>query len=136
MADIYEPWERLVKIVVLGRVLEVPENNILLRQLQYVAEDVGMGRYCWNAECRYCEVHYQRPGDPAEHSGLACRLRGMDGMRLVKVSPEIRWNMSDALARAPLEDAAPPPETEAPPPQTKRTEDPDDPPPPVLWDRE
>ena len=33
MADIYEPWERLVKIVVLGRVLEVPENNILLRQL-------------------------------------------------------------------------------------------------------
>ena len=101
MTDIYEPWERLVKIVVLGRVLEVPENNILLRQLQYVSEDVGMGRYCWNAECRYCEVHYQRPGDPAEHSGLACRLRGIDGMRLVWVAPEIRWNVGDALARAP-----------------------------------
>ncbi len=139
MTDIYEPWERLVKIVVLGRVLEVPENNILLRQLQYVSEDVGMGRYCWNAECRYCEVHYQRPGDPAEHSGLACRLRGMDGMRLVKVSPEIRWNMSDALARAPREDAAPraqaasKPEMNV-PPAPKEAEDAEEP--PVLWDRE
>jgi len=134
LADIYEPWERLVKIVVLGRVLEVPENNILLRQLQYVSEDVGMGRYCWNAECRYCEVHYQRPGDPAEHSGLACRLRGLDGMRLVRVSPEIRWNMSDALARAPREDEAPKPESKAPPPAPKDADDPDER--PVLWDRE
>jgi hypothetical protein len=55
VADIYEPWDRLVPIVVLGRVLQVPANNILLRQFQYVAEDVGMGRYCWNAECRYCD---------------------------------------------------------------------------------
>ena len=46
----------------------------------------GMGRYCWNAECRYCEVHYTRPGDPTEHVGLACRLRGFDGMRLTKLA--------------------------------------------------
>jgi hypothetical protein len=134
LADVYEPWERLVKIVVLGRVFEVPENNILLRQLQYVSEDVGMGRYCWNAECRYCEVQYQRPGDPAEHNGLACRLRGMDGMRLTKVAPEIRWNMSDALARAPREQApAPAPEAAVAP---ARPEAPPEPEPPVLWDRE
>ena len=134
MADVYEPWERLVKIVVLGRVFEVPENNILLRQLQYVSEDVGMGRSCWNAECRYCEVQYQRPGDPAEHNGLACRLRGTDGMRLTKVAPEIRWNMSDALARAPREQApAPAPEAAVAP---ARPEAPPEPEPPVLWDRE
>jgi hypothetical protein len=60
-----------------------------------------MGRYCWNAECRYCEVHYTRPGDPAEHVGLACRLRGSEGMRLTKLAPEVRYNLSDALARAP-----------------------------------
>ena len=76
MSDVYEPWERLVRIVVLGKALDVPEKNLLLRQLQYVSEDVGMGRYCWNAECRYCEVSYQRPGDETEHTGLACRLRG------------------------------------------------------------
>ena len=76
MSDVYEPWERLIRIVVLGKALDVPEKNLLLRQLQYVSEDVGMGRYCWNAECRYCEVSYQRPGDDTEHTGLACRLRG------------------------------------------------------------
>jgi hypothetical protein len=112
VSDVYEPWERLIRLVVLGRVLEVPEKNLLLRQLQYVSEDVGMGRYCWNAECRYCEVHYTRPGDPAEHVGLACRLRGFEGMRLTKVAPEVRYNLSDALSRAPKDtepDAAPPP---------------------------
>lgn len=114
MSDIYEPWQKLVRIVVLGRVFEVPEGNILLRQLQYVAEDVGMGRYCWNAECRYCEVHYRRPGDPDEHVGLACRLRGFEGMRITRAAPEIRYNMSDALARAPHEEQAPPGPTRPP----------------------
>jgi hypothetical protein len=103
LADIYEPWDKLIRLVVLGKVLEVPEGNILLRQLQYVAEDVGMGRYCWNAECRYCEVHYRIPGDAVEHVGLACRLRGFDGMRLTRLAPEVRYNLSDALSRAPAE---------------------------------
>jgi hypothetical protein len=117
LSDVYEPWERLIRIVVLGKELEVPEKNLLLRQLQYVSEDVGMGRYCWNAECRYCEVHYTRPGDPDEHVGLACRLRGFEGMRLTKLAPEVRYNLSDALSRAPVageKDAGPPPAT--PPP--------------------
>jgi hypothetical protein len=108
VSDVYEPWERLVRLVILGRVFEVPEKNLLLRQLQYVSEDVGMGRYCWNAECRYCEIHYTRPGDPAEHVGLACRLRGMDGMRLTKLAPEVRYNLSEALSRAPREEPAGP----------------------------
>ena len=106
MSDLYEPWKKLVRVVVLGRVFEVPENNILLRQLQYVAEDIGMGRYCWNAECRYCEIQFERPGDTGEYPGLACRLRGTDGMKLTKVASEIRYNMSEALASAPREDEA------------------------------
>jgi hypothetical protein len=109
VADVYEPWERLIPIVVLGKVLEVPEKNLLLRQLQYVAEDVGMGRYCWNAECRYCEVHYTQPGDPDEHVGLACRLRGFEGMRLTRLAREVRYNLGDVLARAPKAEEAPDP---------------------------
>lgn len=104
MSDLYDPWDKLVRVVVLGRVFEVPENNILLRQLQYVAEDIGMGRYCWNAECRYCEIQFERPGDTTAYPGLACRLRGTEGMKLTKVASEIRYNMSDALASAPKEE--------------------------------
>jgi hypothetical protein len=111
VADVYDPWDQLIRIVVLGRVLEVPERNLLLRQLQYVSEDVGMGRYCWNAECRSCEVHYTQPGDTAEHVGLACRLRGFPGMRLTRLAPEMRHNLGHTLARAPREDEAASPPT-------------------------
>ena len=103
MSDFYEPWEKLVRLVILGRVFEVPENNILLRQLQYISEDVGVGRYCWNGECRYCEVHFEQPGDATEYPALACRVKATDGMRLTKIAPEVRYNLSDALAAAPNE---------------------------------
>ncbi len=107
MSEPYQPWTKLIRIVVLDRVFEVPENNLLLRQLQYVSEDVGMGRYCWNAECRSCEIRYRCPGDAAEHVGLACRIRGCEGMRLTRLSAEVRYTMRDALARAPRERAKP-----------------------------
>jgi hypothetical protein len=115
VSDFYEPWERLIRVVILGRVFNVPEKNLLLRQLQYVSEDVGMGRYCWNGECRYCEVHYVRPGDPMEYPALACRVRGFDGMRITKVAPEVRYNLSDALASAPEESSVNSGPPEAPP---------------------
>ncbi len=101
MSDLFEPWQKLIPIVVLGKVLEVPENNVLLRQLQYVAPDIGWGRYCWNAECRYCEIEYTRDGSPAPTTALACRIKGIAGMRVTKAAPEIRYNISEALAVAP-----------------------------------
>jgi hypothetical protein len=100
MSDLYEPYEKLVRIVILGRVFEVPENNLLLRQMQFVSPDIGMGRYCWNAECRYCEIEYCRDGAAASTPALACRLKGQAGMRVTKAALEIRYNMSDALASA------------------------------------
>ena len=41
MSDVYEPWERLIRIVVLGKALDVPEKNLLLRQQ---LEDFRAGR--------------------------------------------------------------------------------------------
>lgn len=98
--SLLEPYARLIKIVVLGRLFEVPENNLLLRQMQYVAEDIGYGKYCWNAECRYCEISYSQGGGP-EQPALACRIKGLPGMTILKVAAEIKYNMSEALAAAP-----------------------------------
>jgi hypothetical protein len=100
MSDFYEPYEKMIRIVVLGRELEVPENNLLLRQLQFVSEDIGMGRYCWNGECRYCEIQYRRNGDPSDSPALACRIKGIEGMSVTKVAPEIKYNMGATLAAA------------------------------------
>lgn len=101
--SLLEPYEKLIEIVVLGKRLSVPENNLLLRQMQFVAEDIGYGKYCWNAECRYCEVTYSRNGGP-EQQALACRVKGLAGIVVTKVALEIKYNMSEALAAAPKAD--------------------------------
>lgn len=106
MSDFYEPYERLMPLVVLGKRLEVPENNLLLRQLQFAAPDVGSGRYCWNGECRYCEVQYRLTPDGPEHAGLACRVRGVPGMQLTKLAFELKYNLGETLAAAPPADGA------------------------------
>lgn len=98
MSDLFEPYTKLIPLTILGRTFEVPENNLLLRQMSFVAEDISWGRYCWNGECRYCEVTYRRESDGAELTALACRTRGVAGMSLTKVAPEIRYNMTSALA--------------------------------------
>jgi hypothetical protein len=100
MSNLYEPYEKLIRIVVLGRVFHVPENNLLLRQMQYVSEDIGSGRYCWNGECSYCEIKYRRNGDAADTPALACRLKGLEGMRITKLAGEMKYNLSAALAGA------------------------------------
>jgi hypothetical protein len=98
MSDLYEPYERLIPIEVLGKRLEVPENNILLRQLQFVAPDVGTGGYCWNAECRYCEIKYETAGRTM--TGLACRVKATPGFKVTKLAPELKYNVSEALRAA------------------------------------
>ena len=96
MSDIYEPFERLIAIELLGRQIEVPANNTLLRQLQWVCPDVGTARFCWNGDCRECEIEYAHQGTLT--TGLACRLRGCAGMRVVRVSAELRSALASWLA--------------------------------------
>jgi hypothetical protein len=103
MTDLYEPYDRLVKLVILGKVFEVPDNNLLLRQMQYVAADIGYGRYCWNGECRACEVLYTRTQGGPEYPALACRIKGQSEMRVTRLAFEVKYNMSEALAAAPAE---------------------------------
>lgn len=100
MSDFYEPFKKLISLVILGRRVEVPDNNLLLRQMQYLAEDIGYGRYCWNGECRNCEVRYRQGPEGPERTALACRLKGSDGMRVTHVAAEIKYNLGQALATA------------------------------------
>jgi len=98
MSELYQPYDKLVRIRILGKVFEVPANNLLLRQMQYVAPDIGMGRYCWNGECRYCEVECRTHPEAPPYPALACRVTGQDGMQVTKLAFEVKYNMSEALA--------------------------------------
>jgi len=98
---LFEPYDRLITIVVRGKILQVPDNNLLLRQLSFIAPDIATGKYCWNGECRYCEIEYRRaPGAP-EVAALSCRVKGFQGMQVTKIAFEIKYNMGEALTNAP-----------------------------------
>ena len=91
-AALFQPFTRLVKIVLLGKLVEVPENNTLLRGLQYLApEAVAMGRFCWNEECQYCRVEFDLGEGTGTRTALACKVQVEDGLRVKEVTAEIRY---------------------------------------------
>ncbi|HMZ78702.1 MAG TPA: hypothetical protein PLL06_03310 [Acidobacteriota bacterium] len=50
--ELFEPYERLIEINVVGTPLLVPENNAVLRCFQYInLEGISYGDFCWNADC-------------------------------------------------------------------------------------
>jgi len=89
---LFRPYERLIKITVLGKEFEVPEGNMLLRALQYLApEGIAYGRFCWNEECQYCRVTYDDgPGMPSR-TAISCKLMVKPGMRVTEVAQEIKY---------------------------------------------
>lgn len=88
LRDIFEPFDRLIEIDILGEKREVPENNTILRGFQYLSiESISYGDFCWNGECLNCQV-WVRNGDK-EKGVLACRTNVTDGMEIVRMSPDI-----------------------------------------------
>ena len=58
-ATLFRPYSHLVRITILDRAVEVPDNNMVLRCFQYLApEAVAYGRFCLHGECHYCRVTY------------------------------------------------------------------------------
>jgi len=89
---LYRSFDRLVQIEIAGRTFEVPENNTLLRALQYLApEDVAMGRFCWNEDCQYCRVSYDTGEGTPKRAALACKVGVQEGMRIRELSLELRY---------------------------------------------
>jgi NADH dehydrogenase/NADH:ubiquinone oxidoreductase subunit G len=88
LPDIFQPFDRLIKIEILGRKYEVPENNTLLRCFQYLAmEKISYGDFCWNGECLNCQV-WLKNGDK-DKAVMACRTIVTEDMRIVKLADGI-----------------------------------------------
>ncbi|MCU0253352.1 MAG: hypothetical protein MUE47_02320 [Acidobacteria bacterium] len=114
-ADLLRPWTRFLKISVVGRTVQVPDNNTLLRGLQSVAPDgISRGRFCWNNECGNCRVYYRLPGDAADRKARGCCLVATDEMALTDLSTELKFALREVLKREP---DAPLPEAPAPEPE-------------------
>jgi succinate dehydrogenase/fumarate reductase-like Fe-S protein len=86
--DVFQPYDRLVEIEVLGVAHHVPENNSLLRCFQYLSvESISYGDFCWNGTCLNCQVTI-RNGEK-EKSVIACRTNVQEGMSIVKLAEAI-----------------------------------------------
>lgn len=88
VTEIFEPYDRLVEIEILGEKRMVPENNSLLRCFQFLAmESISLGDFCWNGECLNCRVWLGT--DLGEKPVIACRTTVQAGMRIVRVAENI-----------------------------------------------
>ncbi|MEJ7849282.1 MAG: 2Fe-2S iron-sulfur cluster-binding protein [Pyrinomonadaceae bacterium] len=86
--EIFEPYERLIEIEILGKSCNVPENNSILRGLQFLEmEAISYGDFCWNGECLNCQV-WVKSGDK-EKAVIACRTDVLKGMQIIRMSDEI-----------------------------------------------
>lgn len=83
--EIFEPYDRLIEIYVCGEKKLVPENNSILRCLQYLdLEKISEADLCWNGECIDCQV-WIRTGDK-EKALMSCRAAAFEGMEIVRLS--------------------------------------------------
>jgi len=81
-----------VRITIVDREFEVPENNPLLRCFQYLApEEVSYGRFCWNEDCQYCRVTFDLGEGSASRTALSCKVMVQAGMRVKEATSEIKY---------------------------------------------
>ncbi len=86
--DIFEPYEKLIEIEILGESRMVPENNSLLRCFQFLAmENISYGEFCWNGECLNCQVWVEQ--GEKEKAYMSCRTTVTEGLKIVRLADEI-----------------------------------------------
>ncbi len=80
VTDPFRPYERLVKIKLLKKTVEVPEKNSLLRCFQFLSpETIPYGRFCWNQDCQYCRVMAKLPDDDKPTRNAELQVPGHAG---------------------------------------------------------
>jgi hypothetical protein len=88
--DLFDPFDRLVRITLRGELREIPENNNLLRGFQYLVGDaISSGRFCWNNECGNCEVSCRVPGKEGVRRLRGCQAMAEEGMEILDLSADL-----------------------------------------------
>ena len=88
--EIFEPYEKLIDIIVCGERRSVPENNSILRCLQFLdMEAVSDSELCWNGDCMDCQI-WVKNGEK-ERAVMACRTNAEEGMEIVQLSETIKF---------------------------------------------
>jgi hypothetical protein len=100
MSEPFRPYEHLVKIKILGKVVEVPEKNTVLRCFQFLSpETVPYGRFCWNQDCQYCRILAKLPDDDQAREMLSCKFLVNAGMEISELSPELKLCLRGVLRK-------------------------------------
>ncbi len=98
-SEMFGDYQKLLKLGVLGKEIEVPEKNTLLRGFQYASpETILYGRFCWNGSCKNCTVTV-RTGDNETRS-QACTTDACDGMSVVRKTRELVSRLKSVVSRA------------------------------------
>lgn len=88
LSDVLTPYDRLIEIEICGQKKQVPENNTILRCLQYLdTELISYAELCWNGECINCQVWIQN-GDK-EKMVMACNTQAVVGMNILRMADGI-----------------------------------------------
>lgn len=88
--NLFGPFRHLLPIIVEGEPALVPEDNSMLRCLQYLEIKEGLvrmdwGRYCWNNTKGCCEMEY-KPSEGAEaRVGRACQVYAAPGLEILQL---------------------------------------------------
>jgi len=95
LSELLDPYNRLVRIEIMGTSVEVPEKNRLLRCFQWLSlNTISYGDFCWNGDCTNCQIWYHAEGQTKQddRTGLSCRMEVIEGMEITSMSPCIKLN--------------------------------------------
>lgn len=93
LCDLLDPYDRLVQIEIMGKRVEVPEKNRLLRCFQYLSlNTISYGDFCWNGDCTNCQIWYHTEGQSKrdDRTGLSCRMEVIEGMVITSMASFIK----------------------------------------------
>ena len=82
---VLEPYDKLIPVVINGRTYEVPENNTLLRVLQFMNLELAYTKYCWNGDCRNCAFRYVSRRTGKEVEALGCQMRCFTNIQITRL---------------------------------------------------